>query len=111
MHMGTLAIIGSRKMENFKHIIINNAAHDSVGGQPTVGGETAFTKIADACGYKATWVVKTKEELKQRLPQLCSSQGPSLLEVQVGKGARKDLGRPKTTPSENKIIFMKHLES
>ena len=111
MHMGTLAIIGSRKMENFKHIIINNAAHDSVGGQPTVGGETAFAKIADACGYKVTWVVKTKEELKQRLPQLCSSQGPSLLEVQVGKGARKDLGRPKTTPSENKIIFMKHLES
>ena len=111
MHMGTLAIIGSRKMENFKHIIINNAAHDSVGGQPTVGGETAFAKIADACGYKATWVVNTKEELEQILPRLCSSQGPSLLEVQVKKGARKDLGRPKTTPSENKKIFMKYLGS
>jgi phosphonopyruvate decarboxylase len=109
MHMGTLAIIGSRKMENFKHIIINNAAHYSVGGQPTVGGETGFAKIADACGYKATWVIKTKEELKQILPRLCSSQGPSLLEVQVGKGARIDLGRPKTTPQENKSAFMDYL--
>lgn len=111
MHLGSMALIGSRNLKNYKHIILNNAAHDSVGGQPTAGGEISFTKIADACGYKETWSVKTKEELEEILPQLYSSSGPSLLEVQVRKGARKDLGRPKTTPSENKIIFMKHLVS
>ncbi|HOS45743.1 MAG TPA: phosphonopyruvate decarboxylase [Paludibacter sp.] len=109
MHTGAIAIIGSRKVENFKHIIINNAAHDSVGGQPTVGGEISFTKIADACGYKATWSVKTKDELQEILPQFCASSGSSLLEVRVGKGARKDLGRPKTTPKENKTGFMEYL--
>lgn len=109
MHMGALAIIGSRSPHNFKHIILNNAAHDSVGGQPTVGNKVAFTRIAAACGYQSTWVAKTSEELKQLLLQLCSSQGPALLEVQISKGARKNLGRPKTTPRENKLAFMDFL--
>jgi len=109
MHLGAIAIIGSRNVNNLKHIIINNAAHDSVGGQPTVGNDIAFTKIAVGCGYKATWVVKTKQELVHLLPQFCLSKGPSLLEVRVSKGVRKNLGRPKTTPNENKIAFMDFL--
>lgn len=111
MHMGAFAIIGSRNTHNLKHIIINNASHDSVGGQPTVGNKIAFTKIAQACGYKNTWVAKTKGELEQLIQQLCASEGPALLEVRVSRGARKDLGRPKTTPSENKKLIMKFLES
>ena len=36
MHTGSLGIIGDLKPSNYKHIIFNNGAHDSVGGQPTI---------------------------------------------------------------------------
>ncbi len=110
MHLGSVAITGSRNIPNYKHIILNNSAHDSVGGQPTVGKDISFTKIAAACGYRSTWIAHTKEELKNLLPILYSSQGPSILEVLVQKGARKDLGRPKKTPQENKSAFMDFLK-
>ncbi|MCX5847572.1 MAG: phosphonopyruvate decarboxylase [Deltaproteobacteria bacterium] len=109
MHLGAMAIIGSRNLNNFKHIILNNAAHDSVGGQPTAGKDVAFTKIAIACGYKSTLVVESQEELRDLLPPLLATQGPALLEIRVRKGARADLGRPKTTPHENKAAFMEFL--
>lgn len=109
MHLGATAIIGSRKLNNFKHVILNNAAHDSVGGQATVAKDVSFTKIALACGYKSAWLAETKDELKNLLPVLRESQGPALLEIRVKKGARKDLGRPKKTPQENKSAFMDFL--
>lgn len=109
MHLGAMAIIGYRKLNNFKHIILNNAAHDSVGGQPTAGKDVSFTKIALACGYKSTWLARTQEELKSLLLQLRASQGPSLLEIRVKRGARQDLGRPKTTLHKNKSAFMEFL--
>lgn len=109
MHLGATAIIGSRKLNNFKHVILNNAAHDSVGGQATVAKDVSFTKIALACGYKSAWLAETKDELKNLLPVLRESQGPTLLEIRVKKGARKDLGRPKKTPQENKSAFMDFL--
>ena len=55
MHMGSLSTIGQMKQSNFKHIIINNGAHDSVGGQPTVAKNHDgfdFAAIAKGCGYK-----------------------------------------------------------
>lgn len=109
MHLGSMAIIGSRKIYNLKHIILNNCAHDSVGGQPTVGKDVDFTQIAIACGYKSSWLVRTLEEFKEVWPKLYLSLGPSLLEFQVSKGARDDLARPKKTPSENKEAFMDFL--
>jgi phosphonopyruvate decarboxylase len=109
MHLGAIAIIGSQNVNNFKHVILNNSAHDSVGGQPTVGKNVAFTKIAVACGYQSTWVANSQNELKDFLPNFYSSKGPSLLEVRVSKGARKDLSRPKKTPQENKSAFMDFL--
>ena len=55
MHMGSLAVVGQQGPHNFKHIIINNGAHDSVGGQPTVSDNHkgfSFGTIARGCGYK-----------------------------------------------------------
>jgi phosphonopyruvate decarboxylase len=102
MHMGGLAIIGTEAPENFKHIIINNGAHDSVGGQATVGFKIDFKNIAKACGYKLTLGAETPEDIKIAMNTLKQKKGPSLLEIRVNKGARKDLGRPTTTPIENK---------
>ena len=109
MHMGSLAIIGSQKPKNFKHIIFNNGSHDSVGGQPTVGFEIDFTKIAEACGYKIALKAKTSDEVKEKMKILKLRDGPILLEIKVNKGARSDLIRPTKTPQENKQDFMNFL--
>lgn len=109
MHMGALSIIGSNAPENFRHIIINNGAHDSVGGQPTAGFEINFAEISKACGYKLTFAADDEGQLREKLEILKQSKGPSLLEVRVTKGSRKDLGRPDKTPAENKKSFMEFL--
>lgn len=109
MHMGSLAIIGSKSPKNFKHIVLNNAAHDSVGGQPTAGLKIDIPAIAKACGYKTVLYAEKGLELEEKLNLLKFSDGPALLEIKVNKGARKDLGRPTSSPSENKKEFMRFL--
>lgn len=91
LQMGNLAIAGRSGATNLTHIVLNNAAHDSVGGQPTVGGEIDFKAIAEACGYNTV-------------------NGPVFREIKVARGARADLGRPKERPQENKKLFMEGLE-
>jgi phosphonopyruvate decarboxylase len=111
MHMGGLALVGTLKLSNFRHIVLNNGAHDSVGGQPTVALDIDILGIARAAGYRQVARVRTESELRSCLQELKCSQGPSLLEIQVRCGARKDLGRPETTPIQNKNAFMDFLES
>lgn len=110
MHMGGLAIIGSRKPNNYVHIVLNNNAHDSVGGQPTVGGMINLTGIAQNCGYKKVYQASTKEELEDILKIVSENNELTFVEIKVKKGARKDLGRPTTTPIENKNAFMEFLK-
>jgi phosphonopyruvate decarboxylase len=109
MHMGSLAIIGQISQKNLKHIVFNNGAHDSVGGQPTAGLKIDIPKVAEACLYKTVLRAETKEELIKKLGILKSSEGPSLLEIRIIKGTRSDLGRPTKTPIESKKDFMNFL--
>src|SRR5690606_38496166 len=109
MHMGAMAVIGNAQLPNIVHVVINNGSHDSVGGQPTVGHSIDLPAIARACGYRAAASVKTAEEAARRLDELRVDRGPALLEVKVKKGARADLGRPATTPLENRDALMKGL--
>ncbi len=109
MHMGGLAIIGSQKPANFIHIVFNNGAHDSVGGQPTAGHLIDLPAIAKACGYKAAVTVSSRNELDTLLATLKDTVGPVMVEINVRKGNRKDLGRPTTTPVENKEALMHFL--
>jgi len=110
MHLGGLAIIGNQEIKNFRHILINNGAHDSVGGQETVGLKIDTLAIAKACGYKKCYSCSSKEELVKLSKQIADIEGPVLLEIKAKKGARKDLGRPTTTPIENKEAFMELLD-
>ncbi|MFO7951367.1 MAG: phosphonopyruvate decarboxylase [Bacillota bacterium] len=109
MHMGALATCGTSGATNYKHLVFNNSTHDSVGGQPTVAGKIDLVKIAEACGYKKALRAKSKEELTEALEKLKTAEGPAFLEIKVSSGARKDLGRPQTTPWDNKQAFMKFL--
>jgi len=106
MHMGALAIIGSLKPSNLVHVLLNNAAHESVGGQPTVAAKMDFAAIAKACGYKAYHLATDLQSLKACWQSLNEANGPYLLEVRIATGSRDDLGRPSSTPEQNKRAFM-----
>ena len=109
MHMGSMAIVASKAPKNYVHVVFNNGAHDSVGGQPTVGLKIDLPAVAQAVGYKATYSVETKDYLTELLEKVKTQEGPILFQVKVKKGNRKDLGRPTTTPIQNKEALMSFL--
>lgn len=113
MHMGSMAIVGIKAPKNYVHVVFNNGAHDSVGGQPTVGLSIDLPAIAKAVGYKHVYSVDNKEELERLLASCIKpliSEGAAFIEVKVKKGNRKDLGRPTTTPIQNKEALMGFLQ-
>ncbi|MBR1784602.1 MAG: phosphonopyruvate decarboxylase [Bacteroidales bacterium] len=110
MHLGSMAIVASKAPKNYVHVVFNNGAHDSVGGQPTVGLKIDLPAIAKAVGYKQYYSCETKEYLQELLEKVKTQEGPILLQVCVKKGNRKDLGRPTTTPIQNKEALMAFLK-
>ncbi len=115
MHMGNMAIVASKGPKNYIHVVFNNGAHDSVGGQPTVGLAIDLPAVAKAVGYKTAISVDNKDALEKALASITNNlspitQSPILLEVRVKKGNRKDLGRPTTTPIQNKEALMRFLK-
>ena len=109
MHMGSMAILASKSPKNLVHIVFNNGAHDSVGGQPTVGFKIDLPFVAKAVGYPYAVSVDNKSSLSDILREAKNLEGPVFIEIKVRKGNRKDLGRPTTTPIENKKAFMAFL--
>ena len=114
MHMGSMAIVASKTPKNYVHVVFNNGAHDSVGGQPTVGLNIDLPAVAKAVGYKGVYSVDSKDALEKQLSiinsQLSINEYPIFLEIRVRKGNRKDLGRPTTTPIQNKEALMEFLQ-
>ena len=109
MHMGAMAVIGNAKPKNLIHIVLNNAAHESVGGLPTAAGGMDLPGIAKACGYPHAAAAETPEELNAALSEAKTRRELSFLEVRCAIGARPGLGRPTTTPQENMRAFMERL--
>jgi len=109
MHMGSLAIAGRSRLAGLTHVVLNNGAHDSVGGQPSVGLAINFVGIARGTGYRHAQSVSAPDELRSGLAAALASDGPRFLEIRVATGARPDLGRPTTTPIENRDAFMARL--
>ena len=108
MHLGSMAISGQFAKENFKHILLNNGAHDSVGGQPTVGFKIDFNNIANSFGYKC--IENEGNDVTILIKKIINAQGPVFLELKSSLGSRKDLGRPSSTPQENKMLFMQNFK-
>jgi len=109
MHMGSMAITGQSKAKNLIHLVFNNGVHGSVGGQPTVGFNIDMPQIATACGYVTARRVNTKEDLQKAIISSRLADGVTFIEVRVRPGNRADIGRPTSTPSQNKIAMMKFL--
>lgn len=106
MHMGAMAVVGANAPRNMIHIVINNGSHETVGGMPTVAGRIDLTAVAAACGYPNAVCVDNLEALDSELKDAKERDSLSFIEIKCGIGARDDLGRPTTTPIENKKNFM-----
>lgn len=110
MHLGGLATIATLAPDNYRHVVLNNGSHESVGGQPTAGFAVDLCAVARAVGYRKADRVESEAELDGALAALHGEAGPALLEVRIKKGHRKDLGRPTMTPAELKKAVMANAE-
>ena len=111
MHLGSLPLIGRRSPKNLVHVIINNGAHETVGGMPVCSGALNLRELARAAGYPRILAADSPESLREALASLKAFEGPVLLEIRCACGARADLGRPTTTPLQNRDAFMDFLRS
>jgi len=111
MHMGAMAVVGANAPKNLVHVVINNSAHESVGGMPTVAAKMDLVAIARACGYPKAVSVETFEALDRELNSARTAKELTFIEVKCSIGARDNLGRPTTTALEIKREFMRYLKS
>ncbi|MBE6758541.1 MAG: phosphonopyruvate decarboxylase [Ruminococcaceae bacterium] len=106
MHMGGFAVIAQNAPKNFKYIINNNGAHESVGGQPTVGMDIDIPGVLRAVGFRTVIEASTGEQIAEGMKVLRDSELAALV-ISTRQGSRDDLGRPTTTPCQNKQDMMK----
>lgn len=109
MHLGAMTVIGANKPQNMIHIVINNEAHETVGGLPTVSDRIDLCGIATACGYQHVVCVEDLETLDRELAQAKEREGLYFIEVRCALGSRTDLGRPTKTAKENKDAFVEYI--
>lgn len=110
MHMGSLAVAGSAQMENFVHVLFNNGAHETVGGMPTVSEKIDYLEVAKGCGYENIYTAETEEEVISLFGKITKAKGSVFAEIKTNLLSRADLGRPTTTPVQNKEAFMEFLK-
>lgn len=110
MHMGAMAVLANQKPENLVHIVINNGAHETVGGMPTVCSDLDLAAVAKTLGYTKVYNADDFETLDKALIAAKKDKKLSFIEVKCSIGAREDLGRPTTTARQNKEDFMEYLK-
>ncbi len=92
MHMGALTMVSKLDVPNFMHVILNNGAHESVGGQPSAGHLLNWTAIAEACGYRTIGKpAETKEELIKAIKELKDCGHASFIDVRIHRGLNSKL--------------------
>lgn len=106
MHMGGTTSVNEVANSNIVHIVLNNACHLSVGGQPTVSEKVNLHEIARACGFKKAYLVQTEKELDSVLTEVKNTTSPVFIDIRVSKDVVKDLMRPNLTPQQMKKLFM-----
>lgn len=108
MHMGSAAVNSVNMGENFRYIVLNNGAHESVGGQQTVGFDVNIPEILAACGFSEVFSVKTADELHEGIEKMKKTPKSAMV-IFIKQGSRSNLGRSLLSPQENKKIFMENL--
>lgn len=111
MHMGAMAVIGANAPKNMVHIVINNGAHETVGGMPTVAAKADLVKIAEGCGYPVAARAESLSDFDRLLKEAKENSELTFIEVASAIGSRDDLGRPTITARQNIKNFMEYLET
>jgi len=109
MHQGSLETVAHQKPKNLIHVVLNNTAHESVGGMPVAEVESDYSSMAKIAGYLNAYTATNANQLDKILKTVIHQQGPSFIEVKVSIGSRDNLGRPTTTPKQNKEELMRFL--
>lgn len=92
MHMGAMTMVSKLDAPNFLHVVLNNGAHESVGGQPSAGHKVDFTKIAEACGYATVGkAAETEQELIDAIEQLKDCGRAAFIDCRIHKGLNSKL--------------------
>jgi len=110
MQMGALATTGHYCPKNYYHIVFDNKAHDSTGGQPTCSDTIDLKNVSKSCNYKYSKVVDNLKDLETEIKKIKSKKGPLMIVVKIRKGSRDNLGRPPLKPKEYKEKFMKYIQ-
>ena len=110
MKLGSLATAGALAPQNYHHVVFDNGAHDSTGGQPTPSPAVDFALAALACGYQLAETASEPAHIQEAFARHLRTDGPTLLRVAIGVGSRKDLGRPKLEPRANFERFSAFLQ-
>ena len=109
MHLGAMSVLAQRKPDNMIHVVINNAAHETVGGMPVCEGALDVSAAARAAGYPLVMWADTPETLEEAVQRAMEAKCLTMIEVMCSVGSRADLGRPTTTPRENRDALMRFL--
>lgn len=110
MHMGALGVAVQNAKENLKYILINNGCHESVGKQPTISYQLDIQGIFKGFGFESVLEVKDLKELPDALHVL-EEKGKTAIIVYTNDISRSDLGRPTSSPKENRSSFENKLRS
>lgn len=108
MHMGGVAYIAMSKCKNYKHILLNNGVHATVGGEYTAGFFANLSNVALDCGYKKVFTAETKEEVEKTIEIMEDSEGPTLLEIKINKKIDNDVPRISMSTLSIKEKFMQY---
>ena len=108
MHLGAMATIGFFGKKNFKHVLFNNNAHESVGGQTTNAKKVDFEKLTKSLGYKKYFLISKRSDVLKKISSFLKAKGPVFLEILIEQGSIKNLMRPNDLKSI-KIKFMKKI--
>ncbi len=111
MKLGSLATIGARAPENLVHIILDNGAHESTGGQATVSPNVDFAQVAIGCGYRRAFRCDTPDGFERALASALDAPGPTLVHVRIRPGTIDGLPRPTVKPPEVAARFKSFLAS
>jgi phosphonopyruvate decarboxylase len=107
MRMESLVTIGAQQPKNFIHILVDNNAYESTGSQKTLSDHVDFSALAKACSYVDAIIVDDLDAFEKAFSSIKS--GPVMIIVKSYPYSRPNIGRPKTTPLDNKNAFMKQL--
>lgn len=112
MRMSAFATIGTYGPPNLLHLLLDNGAHESTGGQATVSPQVSFAGVAAACGYASATEGDTLSVVDALLDEReGDARGPRFARLTIRRGTPDDLPRPTVAPADVKTRLIHHLDA